>query len=58
MDHKLSDIALEVTVSRREFEPPSPSNIMGKYGPIIPYPEITQDKEGGNGYKTAAAESA
>lgn len=41
---------LEVTVTNRTFTPPSPENLMGVYGPITIYDEITRGQPGGRGY--------
>ncbi|KXT08107.1 hypothetical protein AC579_9209 [Pseudocercospora musae] len=41
---------LEITVSSRQYTPPTAENIMGVYGPETVYPEITNSKPGGFGY--------
>lgn len=41
---------LEITVSSRQFTPPTANNLMGVYGPETVYPNITNTKAGGFGY--------
>lgn len=41
---------LEVTVTSRQFLPPTRDNLMGAYGPYTPHAEITRTKAGGAGY--------
>jgi hypothetical protein len=41
---------LEITVTSRQFLPPTEENLMGVYGPYTPYPAITATKPGGFGY--------
>ena len=41
---------LEVTVTSRQYLPPTRDNLMGAYGPYTPHPQITSTKPGGAGY--------
>lgn len=45
---------LEITVTSRQFLPPSEGNLMGVYGPYTEYPIITNTKPGGYGYNYAS----
>lgn len=41
---------LQITILSRHFESPTEDNPMGVYGAETEYPDITNDKPGGNGY--------
>ena len=52
---KLIDSALEITISARNFDLPTPQHPLGVYHPADEYREITEDKVGGFGYVAAPA---
>jgi hypothetical protein len=52
---KLIDSALEITISSRTFDLPTPQYPLGVYHPAEEYREITDDKIGGFGYVAAPA---
>jgi hypothetical protein len=53
-ERELRDSGLEVSVSARMFELPTPGHPLGVYHPATQYPETTADKIGGFGYVPAA----
>lgn len=52
---KLIDSALEITISVRNFDLPTPEHPLGIYHVAEEYREITDDKVGGFGYAPAPA---
>lgn len=52
---KLIDSGLEITVSARKFDLPTPDHPLGIYYPARGYREITEDKVGGFGYTPTSA---
>lgn len=49
-DQQLMDSQLEIRVSAREFELPSPEHPLGVYYPSTVYQDITREKVGGHGF--------
>jgi Tyosinase C-terminal domain len=54
---RLIDSALEITVSARKFDLPTPEHPLGVYHPAESYRDITEDKLGGFGYTPPAPAS-
>lgn len=52
---QLIDSGLEVSISSRKFDLPTPEHPLGVYHPAQRYPEITSDKLGGFGFVVAAS---
>lgn len=52
-EQRLLASQLEVTVTVRDFDSPTPEKPLGMYYPAYAYKEITKDQIGGYGYRTA-----
>ena len=50
LDNREREAGLEITVTSREFVPPGNDNLLGSYGSLTPYIDITRGKAGGYGH--------